>query len=55
MSTDVNRQRSDESALDDIAALMSGQEWTADTACEVAGIVRETGREVRDLIDEQDN
>ncbi|TAN03085.1 MAG: hypothetical protein EPN36_13885 [Rhodanobacteraceae bacterium] len=48
MSTDVKRQRSDESAMDEITKLMSGTDWSPDTLDEIAGIVRETGREITD-------
>jgi hypothetical protein len=48
MSTEVNRQRSDESAMDEIAKLMSATDWSPDTLDEIASIVRETGREILD-------
>lgn len=48
MSTDANRQRSDESAMDEITKLMSATDWSPDTLDEIAGIVRETGREILD-------
>jgi hypothetical protein len=35
-------------ALDQIAALLDGAEWDADTVDEIARIVRGTGREIRD-------
>lgn len=40
---------SDSHALDLIAALLNGGEWSADTAPDVAEIVRSTGREILDL------
>ena len=40
---------SDKTALDQIAALLNCAEWTADTASQVAAIVRLTGRTVNDL------
>lgn len=42
--------RSDADALDRIAAVLSGQEWTADTCDDIAAIVRSAGREVRDWL-----
>ncbi len=44
-------QHPDARALDAIAAHLSGEEWDAQTCDEIAAIVRETGREVRDLDD----
>ena len=40
---------SDKTALDQIAVLLNCAEWTADTASQVAAIVRLTGRSVNDL------
>ena len=40
---------SDKTALDQIAVLLNCAEWTADTASQVAAIVRLTGRTVDDL------
>lgn len=54
MSTDVNRQRSDESAMDAIARIMSGEEWDADTLDSIRDVVLSTGREIKDLDDEDD-
>lgn len=39
----------DSEALDRIAGYLSGGEWDADAAVEVAAIVRSTGREVLDI------
>lgn len=36
----------DRRALDLIAELMSGREWSADTLDEIAGVVMMTGREI---------
>jgi len=47
-STDGNGR-----ALDAIAAVMSGQEWDADTMDAVANLVRSTGRVIAD-VDEDD-
>lgn len=55
MSTDVNRQRSDKSAMDAIAALMDGKEWDSDTSSAIAELVRETGRHVRDPDEVEDD
>jgi len=52
MSTDVNRQRSDESAMDEITKLMSATDWSPDTLDAIASIVRETGREISDTPDD---
>lgn len=50
------RQRSDESALDAIAALMDGKEWDSGTTSKIAEIVLETGRQIRDVdeVDDED-
>ena len=40
---------SDKTALDQVAVLLNCAEWTADTASQVAAIVRLTGRTVDDL------
>lgn len=45
----LNRCTTDELALDTIRAVLSGQEWDADTCQRVAEIVRETGRRVLDV------
>jgi hypothetical protein len=37
------------SALDKIAAVLSGTEWDADTCLQIAELIRSTGREVLDL------
>lgn len=39
----------DASALDHIAAILTGSEWNADTITHIADIVRHTGRTVTDL------
>lgn len=41
-------------ALDHIQDQLDGVEWDADTLERIADIVRETGREVRDLSEEED-
>ena len=41
---------SPDEALDQIRDLLDGQEWDAETLNHVAEIVRETGREIRDLL-----
>ena len=38
----------DTQAMDSIAALMSGNEWSPDTLERIADIVRATGREIAD-------
>lgn len=38
-------------ALDAIAAVMDGREWSADTLDEIADLVRTTGRQIRDVAD----
>lgn len=44
----TRRTLSDARALDRIARILSGQEWSADTAPEVAEVVRLTGRAILD-------
>jgi hypothetical protein len=39
---------SDKDAMDAIHRLLDGREWSPDTLDEIANIVRQTGREVRD-------
>ena len=39
----------DARTLDLIQSVLSGQEWDADTAATIANLVRDTGREVRDI------
>ena len=41
----------DTEAMDAIAAILSGTEWSADTLDEIADVVRSTDREVKDLYD----
>jgi hypothetical protein len=45
---DTDRKISDERAMNAIAALMSGSEWSADTLDVIADMVRATGRTVAD-------
>lgn len=40
----------DSAALDRVAALMSGNEWDADTTDAVAAVVRSTGRHIGDVL-----
>ena len=48
--TEMSKQyMSDKTAVDQIAVLLNCAEWTADTASQVAAIVRLTGRTVDDL------
>lgn len=42
----------DQDALDQIAALLTGKSWSADTIDAVAEIVKGTGREIEELIEE---
>jgi len=46
-----SRTTTDNAALDEIADRLDGSEWTADDAEAVAGIVRSTGRVVREIDD----
>lgn len=39
----------DTAALDAIAALLSGNEWSVDTLMEISDLVTATGREIEDL------
>jgi hypothetical protein len=39
----------DRNALDDIAELLSGEEWNPETLNTIADLVRETGRDIDDL------
>jgi hypothetical protein len=43
---------SDREAMDYIHDILDGREWDSDTLSEVVEILRETGRDVRDLGDE---
>jgi len=45
----MNQTSKDKLALDQVAQLMSGREWSADTLDEVADIVRATGRTIADV------
>jgi hypothetical protein len=45
----VAQQVSDKITLDAIATVMSNEEWNADTADLIAGLIRESGREVKEL------
>lgn len=45
------RRVSDMRAMERIAALMSGKEWSPDTLDEIAEIVRATGREIAEVSD----
>lgn len=47
----ASREVGDGEALDAIRDVLDGQEWSADTAPEVARHVRRTGRRVRDVDD----
>jgi len=42
----------DKRALDLIRSIMSGKEWNADTTSDIAGVVRRTGRTIRDTDEE---
>lgn len=41
-----NRTIDDTTALDLMAELLTGREWSIDDLAEVAAIIRETGREI---------
>jgi hypothetical protein len=45
------RRSSDSDALDRIAEQLDGSEWSADDCEAVAGLVRDTGREIREVDD----
>lgn len=40
--------------LDRIAKLLNGQEWDSDTMSAIAEIIRESGREVKDLAEREE-
>lgn len=44
-------KRGDSDALDRIAERLDGSEWSADDCEAVAGLVRDTGREIREIDD----
>ena len=44
----------DARALDEMAAMMDGREWGADTASDIADILRATGRIVRDVTEDEE-
>ena len=44
----IAEQQRDLEALNDIHELLDGKEWDSDTLNNIAEIIRETGREVRD-------
>ena len=44
----------DTAAMDEIAALLDGEEWDSDTAFDIAVIVRRTGRYVGDVDDSEE-
>ena len=44
----AERPMSDADALDEIAAMMSGQDWDSDTGEQIAWLVGLTGRDIAD-------
>ena len=49
----IKRVASDRQTLDAIARIMSGRQWTPETIEDVADLVRLTGREIRDIDEDE--
>ncbi len=46
---ELRAKLTDAGALNEIAVLLSGNEWSADTLCAIADVVAATGRVIEDI------